>query len=66
MSRTFYFLLRETNFNWDLARRVFYNLNDQQIVWLNKMLKQERRVYDHFGRTEPGEHIIKSFDLRRH
>jgi len=56
---TFFFLLRETGYNWDLSKKIFYNLTDTQLTWLNKMLSRiERRISSYSGDQ------VKSFDLR--
>jgi hypothetical protein len=63
MMHTFYFLLQESGYNWDESRKVFENLTDLQIAWINYMsdkVREKQRFYD-----RPGQETVKSFDLRR-
>jgi len=34
------------NFDWEAAKRVFYGLTPTQTVWLNKMIKRERKILE--------------------
>ena len=68
---TFYYLLRTLNFDWNRARRIFYNLTDSQISWLNYMMERDRRIAEDNQNTANnnsymGSNVIthKSFSLK--
>lgn len=65
---SFFFILKESGFNWDLAKKVFYSLTDLQTKWINRMFKKEsRRSRKAFGEEDKGygTKVIKSFNLGR-
>lgn len=63
---TFHTLLQETNFDWEVAKRVFYNLTPLQIKWLNVMNStKSAKGKDVPVTTKPGFTTQKTFDLRR-
>jgi len=63
---TFHTLLRQTNFDWEVAKRVFYNLTPLQVGWINLMNTFKGKSKDiTFGNGKPGFEVVKTFDLRR-
>jgi len=57
----FFFLLRETGYDWPKAREVFYSLDDLKITWLGEVLRRET---GRFNKVYPPGSTVKSFDLR--
>uniref|UniRef100_A0A6H1ZKB8 Uncharacterized protein n=1 Tax=viral metagenome TaxID=1070528 RepID=A0A6H1ZKB8_9ZZZZ len=63
MMKTFYFLLKENNYNWEEAMNVFYNLTDLQVGWINYMAESESLVSPSL--QTPGFQTVKSFNLNQ-
>ena len=63
MMKTFYFLLKENNYNWEEAMNVFYNLTDLQVGWINYMAENESPPSSNL--QSPGFQTIKSFNLNQ-
>lgn len=64
---SFFAILKECNLDWDKARRIFCNLTDLQIVWLNEAFKiEESKIEDEVNkRKDTGSGTRRSFDMRR-
>jgi len=66
MTLLFYNILESTGFNWTLAREVFYNLTDLQLLWLEGVYKYRQSIIDkQRRRSKEGDYIYKrSFRFR--
>ena len=70
---SFFYILKNNNFDWEKSRDIFYGLTEPQIMWFNiASAKEARRIADEqekesnrqntgFGGTTTHK---KSFDLR--
>lgn len=46
----FFFFLRECGFDWERARRIFYNMNELQLAFISYMIRKMSRTSE-FGST---------------
>ena len=69
MSLSFYFLLKQTGYNWDLAKEVYLSLTDLQVNWLNACYRKEREEIEKYSKpvdySKDKNMERKTFNLRQ-
>ena len=59
----FYFILKNNGFDWNKAKKIFYSLTEENIIWIARMIKKEVNRSNRQSLNREYE-TIKSFSFR--